>query len=67
MEAYLMLSFGLVFAGACAIYFAHKQAYEKGITDAVLMHREGRLKYKDYYDDDGDRMVDIQIDPMEDE
>mgnify|MGYP003673318674 CR=1 FL=1 len=42
MEAYLMLSFGLVFAGACAIYFAHKQAYEKGITDAVLMHREGR-------------------------
>ena len=67
MEAYIMLSVGLVFAGACAIYFAHKQAYEKGITDAVLMHREGRLRYKDYYDDDGGRMVDIQIDPMEEE
>tara|TARA_R110001592_G_scaffold118530_1_gene320941 strand:- start:3 stop:203 length:201 start_codon:yes stop_codon:yes gene_type:complete len=64
---YLMLSFGLVFAGAVAIYFAHKQAYNKGITDAVLMHRQGRLRYKDYDDDNGDPMVDIQIDPMEEE
>jgi len=62
-----MLSFGLVFAGAVAIYFAHKQAYNKGITDAVLMHRQGRLRYKDYDDDNGDPMVDIQIDPMEEE
>ena len=64
---YIWLSSMLITLGAGSIYYTHKQAYEKGITDAVLMHREGRLRYKDYYDDDGGRMVDIQIDPMEDE
>jgi len=39
--------------GAVAIYFTHKRAYDKGITTAVLLHRNGRLKYKDYYDDNG--------------
>ena len=62
-----MLSFGLLFAGAIAIYFTHKQAYEKGITTAVLLHREGRLKYKDYDDEDGIGMVDIKIEPIDDE
>jgi hypothetical protein len=33
----------------------------------VLLHRNGRLKYKDYYDEDGERMVDIEIDPMDEE
>ena len=57
----------MIALGACSIYYAHTQAYQKGITDAVLMHREGRLHYKDYYDDEGERMVDIVIDPMEEE
>ena len=64
---YIWLSGALITLGAGSIYYAHKQAYQKGITDAVLMHREGRLHYKDYYDDEGERMVDIQIEPMEDE
>tara|TARA_B110000046_G_scaffold109263_1_gene116534 strand:- start:61 stop:261 length:201 start_codon:yes stop_codon:yes gene_type:complete len=64
---YIWLSCALIALGACSIYYAHKQAYQKGITDAVLMHREGRLHYKDYYDDEGERMVDIIIDPMEEE
>jgi len=29
------------------------------------MHRTGRLKYKDYLDKDGAKMVDIEIDPIE--
>ena len=64
---YLELSVAFMLLGAVAIYFTHKRAYEKGITDAVLMHRTGRLKYKDYLDDAGERMVDIEIEPMEDE
>jgi len=64
---YLSLSVALILLGAGIIFYTNKQAYEKGITDAVLMHREGRLKYKDYYDDDGDPMVDIQIEPIDDE
>ena len=64
---YIGLSIGLILLGAVAIYFTHKQAYEKGITTAVLLHRNGRLKYKDYLDDDGEKMVDIEIEPIDDE
>jgi hypothetical protein len=53
--------------GAGAIYFTHKRAYEKGITTAVLLHRNGRLTYKDYNDEAGERMVDIQIAPEEED
>jgi len=31
----------------------------------VLLHRSGRLKYRDYDDDDGVGMVDIQIEPFD--
>jgi hypothetical protein len=64
---YLSLSVAFICLGAVGIYFTHKQAYEKGITDAVLMHRQGRLKYKDYFDEDGERMVDIEIDPIDED
>ena len=64
---YIDLSLSFILLGAVGIYVTHKRAYEKGITDAVLMHRTGRLKYRDYLDDNGDKMVDIEIEPMEDE
>jgi len=60
MELYAML----VLIGAVVIYFTYKQAVDKGITTAVLLHREGRLTYKDYYDEEGNRMVDIDIKPI---
>jgi len=37
------------------------RCYDKGITDAVLMHRNGRLKYNTYLDDNGAKMVNIEI------
>ena len=64
---YIELSIAFMLLGAGAIYFTHKRAYDKGITTAVLLHRNGRLKYKDYYNDNGDKMVDIEIAPIEDE
>ena len=64
---YLWLSGGLILAGAVAIFFTHKQAYDKGITTAVLLHRNGRLKYRDYYDEHGEKMVDIVIDPIDED
>jgi hypothetical protein len=64
---YLILSSILIIACAIVVYFTNKQSYERGITTAVLLHRNGRLKYKDYYDEDGERMVDIEIDPMDEE
>jgi len=35
------------------------------ITTAVLLHREGRLTYKDYLDEAGEKMIDIDIRPTE--
>ena len=40
------------------------RCYDKGITDAILMHRNGRLTYKDYLDGNGKKMVDIEIDSI---
>ena len=64
---YIELSIAFMLLGAGAIYFTHKRAYEKGITTAVLLHRNGRLTYKDYNDEAGERMVDIQIAPEEED
>jgi hypothetical protein len=63
MELYAML----VLLGVVVIYFTYKQAIDKGITTAVLLHREGRLTYKDYLDEEGNRMVDIDIKPIRNE
>ena len=51
--------------GAGFFYWSNRRAYEKGITTAVLLHRNGRLKYRDYDDEDGVGMVDIQIEPFD--
>ena len=64
---YVIICSVLIIAGAVTVYFTNKQSYEKGITTAVLLHRNCRLKYYDYYDEQGERMVDIEIAPMEDE
>ena len=57
----------IILVGAGFIWWSNKRAYEKGITTAVLLHREGRLKYKDYDDEDGVGMVDIQIAPTDED
>ena len=41
------------------------KCYDRGITDAILMHRSGRLKYNAYLDDNGSRMVNIEIDSLD--
>ena len=64
---YLILSGVLLSAGAIAIYYTHVQAYDRGIMDAVQMHRAGRLHYNTYLDNNGDKMLNIEIDPMEEE
>ena len=41
------------------------KCYDRGITDAILMHRNGRLKYNTYLDDNGSKMVNIEIDSLD--
>ena len=66
-ENFILLVGALLTLGAYMIYRHGQKTYDRGITDAVLMHRQGRLKYKDYLDDKGKRMVDIQIDPLDED
>jgi hypothetical protein len=57
----------LIIIGAFLLWRHGTKCYDKGITDAVQMHRNGRLKYNTYLDDNGEKMLNIEIDPMEDE
>jgi hypothetical protein len=63
----MLLTVALLSLGAVIIWRHGSRCYDRGITDAILMHREGRLKYNTYLDDDGKKMVNIEIEPMEDE
>ena len=41
------------------------KCYDKGITDAVLLHRSGRLTYTTHLDDNGSKKVSIEIDSID--
>ena len=41
------------------------KCYDKGITDAVLLHHKGRLQYNTYLDDNGAQKVSIEIDAID--
>ena len=41
------------------------KCYDRGITDAVLLHHIGRLQYNTYLDDNGSKMVNITIDSLD--
>lgn len=66
-ESFILLILALLIIGAFLLWKHGNNCYDTGITDAVQMHREGRLHYNTYLDDNGDKMLNIEIDPMEDE
>ena len=58
----------LIAATILGLFFAWRhgaKCYDRGITDAILMHRNGRLKYNTYLDDNGSKMVNIEIDSLD--
>jgi len=64
-ENFLMMALAFLTLGAILIWRHGQKCYDKGITDAILMHRNGRLKYNTYLDDNGSKMINIEIDPLE--
>ena len=66
-ENFILLMLMLLIIGAFLLWRHGTKCYDRGITDAILLHRNGRLKYETYLDDDGEKMVNIEIEPMEDE
>jgi hypothetical protein len=66
IENFVLLISALLIIGGFLLWRHGSKCYDRGITDAILMHREGRLHYNTYLDDNGDKMVNIEIDPTED-
>ena len=66
-ENFLYLMGGLLTIGSFLLWRHGTRCYDRGITDAVLMHRQGRLKYNTYLDDKGKKMVNIEIDPLDED
>jgi len=58
ISAYLII-------GALLAWRYGVNCYDKGITDAVLLHHKGRLQYNAYLDDNGAEMVNIEIDAID--
>ena len=67
IENFVMLMSAILIVGALILWRHGTKCYDKGITDAILMHRNGRLTYKDYLDDNGQKMVDIEIEPIDED
>jgi hypothetical protein len=61
MIALLISAFFII--GAFIAWRYGAKCYDKGITDAVLLHHKGRLQYNSYLDDNGAEMVNIEIEP----
>jgi hypothetical protein len=53
--------------GALILWRHGAKCYDRGITDAILMHRNGRLKYNTYLDDKGEKMVNIEIEAVDED
>ena len=56
ISAYLII-------GAFLAWRYGANCYDKGITDAVLLHYKGRLQYNTCLDDNGAEMLNIEIEP----
>ena len=67
IENFVLLMSAILIVGALILWRHGAKCYDKGITDAILMHRNGRLTYKVYLDGDGKKMVDIEIDPLDED
>ena len=67
IENFVMLMSAILIVGALILWRHGTKCYDKGITDAILMHRNGRLTYKDYLDGNGKKMVDIEIEPIDED
>jgi len=65
MNEIYLVSLIWVIIGAVVIYFIDKRAYREGMTDAILMHNRGDLTYFSYYDDNGEEMVEIEVNKRE--
>ena len=63
MTTLIILAYFII--GAFLAWRHGANCYDKGITDAVLLHRSGRLTYTTHLDDSGAKKVSIEIDSID--
>lgn len=66
-ENFILLMSSILIMGALILWRHGAKCYDRGITDAILMHRNGRLKYNTYLDDKGEKMVNIEIEAVDED
>jgi len=66
-ENFILLQAGLLIMGAWLLWRHGTRCYDRGVTDAILMYNSGRLKYNTYLDDDGTKMINIEIEPTDED
>ena len=64
-ENFVLLVLSLLIIGSFLLWRHGTRCYDRGITDAILMHRNGRLTYNEYLDDNGKKMVNIEIEAID--
>jgi len=67
IENFILLMSAILIMGALILWRHGTKCYNRGITDAILMHRNGRLKYNTYLDDKGKKMVNIEIEAVDED
>ena len=67
IENFILLMSAILIMGALILWRHGAKCYDRGITDAILMHRNGRLKYTTYLDDKGKKMVNIEIEAVDED
>ena len=67
IENFILLMSAILIMGALILWRHGTKCYNRGITDAILMHRNGRLKYNTYLDDKGEKMVNIEIEAVDED
>ena len=65
LDMFLLWSVIVLSGGAYVMWQHGRNSYDRGVTDAILMHYSGRLTYDIYYDEDDEEMINIEIKPDE--
>jgi hypothetical protein len=65
MNEILIISSIWMGLGALVMYWVDKRAYNEGLMDAIIMHNKGQLTYAVYENENGDRMIEMEVRPDE--
>ena len=60
-EVAVLVSLFWIAVGAVAMYFSDKKAYSECMIDDIVLHNRWAIIYSSYKNEEGEDMLDIQI------